>query len=116
MKQFQINQYKAEPAGKLAKRMIYKDKNVIAFLLNIAQGESLPRHTHFDCTVLISLLSGKANVNVDGETVTMEEGDLVQLDGPENMSVDNTGQQTAVLYVTISPAPPSDRYAVDVDL
>ena len=46
----------------------------------------------------------------------MNENDLLQIDGPEEISVDNTGQNTLVLYVTISPIPPSEDYSIDVDL
>lgn len=116
MEKFELNNFIVEPTGKLSKRMIYKDQNVIAFILNIAQGQSLPSHTHFDCTVLLQVLVGKATLKVDGKTVAMEQKELVQLDGPETMSVDNIGSETLVLYVSISPAPPSEKYAVDVDL
>ncbi|MDW7650491.1 MAG: cupin [Bacillota bacterium] len=116
MKKFDLSNFIVEPKGKLAKRMIYKDQNVIAFVLNIAKGESLPPHTHFNCTVLVQVLTGTANVNADGQTVSLAEKELVQLDGPEKMSVDNTGAETLVLYVSISPLPPAEGYSVDVDL
>lgn len=116
MKTFTLTDYILEPTGKLSKRMIYKDQSVIAFTLNIAKGESLPSHTHFDCTVLLQVVTGNAKLHVDGQTVTLDKGALAQLDGPENMSVDNAGEETLVLYVTISPAPPSEGYAKDVDM
>lgn len=116
MQKFLLQDYRLEPKGKIAKRMIYKDANVIAFILNIAKGQSLPEHTHFDCTVLLSVLTGKANVHADGKTSAVAAQDLIQLDGPEKMSVDNTGEETLALYVTISPAPPSDQYSRDADI
>lgn len=116
MNKFALSNYIVEPKGKLAKRMIYKDKNVIAFVLTIAKGESLPPHTHFKCTVLIQVITGKANVSADGQTLSLGEKELVQLDGPEKMSVDNAGEETLVLYVSISPLPPAEGYSVDVDL
>ena len=42
MNTYQFQDYIVEPQGKLSKRMIHKDSNVIAFVLNIAQGQSLP--------------------------------------------------------------------------
>ncbi|MFW5985567.1 MAG: cupin domain-containing protein, partial [Halanaerobiaceae bacterium] len=100
----------------VAKRVIYSDDNTLAFMLNIAPGQSLPDHTHFDCTVLLQVLSGQARVNVDEKPVLMEEKELIKIDGPETMSVDNTGQDTLVLYVTISPLPPAEKFAVDADI
>ncbi|EEG76811.1 cupin domain-containing protein [Dethiobacter alkaliphilus] len=116
MQKFQLQDYRLEPEGKIAKRMIYKDANVICFILNIASGASLPPHTHFDCTVLLQVLTGKASVNVDGNSLAAAEQDLIQLDGPEKMSVDNVGEETLALYVSISPAPPNDQYTKDANL
>ncbi|MFW6389989.1 MAG: cupin domain-containing protein, partial [Halanaerobiales bacterium] len=82
---------------------------------NIAQEKSLPEHTHFDCTVFIQIISGKAEVNVDDEVIAMVENDLLQVDGDETMSVDNIGSTTLVLYVTISPLPPSEKYTENAD-
>ena len=116
MKEFQLNKYMVEPEGKIAKRMVYQDKNVICFVLNIAKGEELPPHTHFECTVLVQVLKGSSKLVVDGQTTSISQGDIVQLDGPEKMSVRNDGDETLSLYVSISPAPPSEKYAMNVDI
>jgi quercetin dioxygenase-like cupin family protein len=116
MNTFDMQDFTVEPAGKVAKRMIYKDKNVIAFILNIAGGESLPPHTHFDSTLLLHVLAGGGTLHFDGQTTPLSKNRLIQLDGPEKMSVDNTGSDTLVLYVTISPNPPAAGYSVDADL
>lgn len=116
MKKFSLSDYIVEPEDKIAKRVIYNDKNTLAFVLNIAAGESLPDHTHFDSTVLLQVIEGKAQVNVDDKPVAMEQRELIQIDGPEKMSVDNIGNNTLILYVTISPLPPEERYSVDADL
>ena len=39
MNKFVFNDYFQEPQGKIAKRMIFKSDNVIAFILNISKGE-----------------------------------------------------------------------------
>ncbi len=116
MQKFSLNDYIVEPEGKIAKRIVYSDQNTVAFVLNIAVDQSLPNHTHFDCTVLLQVLKGEAVVNVNDEPVPMSENELMEIDGAEKMSVDNNGDNTLVLYVTISPLPPSDKYTVDVDM
>ena len=116
MKKFDINDYIVEPEEKVAKRVIYNDENTLAFVLNIASGESLPEHTHFDSTVLVQVIKGKAKVNIDNKNVNLGENGLIKIDGPEKMSIDNIGQEILVLYVTISPLPPEARYAEDADL
>jgi quercetin dioxygenase-like cupin family protein len=116
MKNYRLDDFMVKPEGKLAKRMIYKDSQVIAFILNIAPGQSLPPHTHFTSTLLLQVLSGNGVLHVDGQPFALAEKQLVQLEGPEKMSVYNTGEQTLVLYVTISPNPPAEGYSVDADL
>ncbi|MFW6006882.1 MAG: cupin domain-containing protein [Bacillota bacterium] len=116
MQKFNLKNYVMKPEDKIAKRVIYHDDNTLAFILNIASGESLPEHTHFDCTVLLQVMKGKCMVNVDEKKVSLSRDDLIQIDGPEKMSVDNTGKETLVLYVTISPLPPEEKYRVDADI
>lgn len=62
MNKFVFKDYFLEPAGKISKRMIYKSDNVIAFVLNIAKGETLPAHTHFDSTLLFQVMNGEAKI------------------------------------------------------
>lgn len=116
MEKYSIEDYMVKPDEKVAKRVIYSDENTLAFVLNISPGNSLPEHTHFESTLLIEVIEGSGNINVDGEPIKVEENDLMKLGGQEVMSVDNTGDKTLVLYVTISPLPPEDRYAKNADL
>ena len=52
-----FNDYFHEPQGKIAKRMLFKSDNVIAFILNIAKGEILPGHTHLESTLFLQVIS-----------------------------------------------------------
>lgn len=115
MEKFNLADYTTVPEKSVAKRVIYSDKNTLAFVLNIAPGESLPDHTHFESTVLLQVISGTAKLNVDEQSFEIQENDLTKVDGPETMSVDNTGNKNLVLYVTISPLPPDEKYAKEAD-
>lgn len=116
MKIFKVQDYINKPKNKIAKRMIYKDSNVICFVLNISAGESLPEHTHFNSTVLIKVIHGNGKLNADNKITTIETNQLIQVDGQEKMSIANIGQENLVLFVTISPAPPDDKYSTDIDI
>ena len=116
MNKFRLDDYKVEPDNKVAKRVIFNDGQSLAFILNIAEGEELPPHTHYESTVLLQVLNGEADVIIDGETVNVDVDDLVQIDGQEEMRVNNIGQETLELYVTISPTPPDEKYTVDANL
>lgn len=103
MNKFVFNDYFHEPKGKIAKRMIFKSDNVIAFILNIAKGEMLPGHTHLETTLLLQVMEGSAKVITDGNETSLKVGELMQIDGQESMQVINIGEDVLRLFVTISP-------------
>lgn len=115
MNKYNFNDYFHDPQGKIAKRMIYKSDNVIAFVLNIAKGEILPGHTHLESTLFLQVMAGSAKVITDGNETALNVGELMQVDGQESMQVTNTGEDTLRLFVTISPMGTED-FATDVDI
>lgn len=115
MKKFLFEDYFHEPDGKIAKRMLYKSNNVIAFVLNIAKGEILPGHTHMESTLLLQVMDGKANVITDGNETALQAGELMEVDGQESLQVINTGEGVLRLFVTISPMG-SEAFATDANV
>ncbi len=115
MNKFIFKDYFHDPEGKIAKRMIFKSDNVIAFVLNIAKGEILPAHTHLESTLLLQAIEGNAKVVADSKETLLQAGELMQIDGQENMQVINTGEGVLRLYVTISPMG-SEAFAKDANI
>lgn len=115
MNKFIFNEYFHEPQGKIAKRMIFKSDNVIAFVLNIAKGEILPGHTHLESTLFLQVMVGNAKVVTDGKETSLQVGELMQVDGQESLQVINTGEEVLRLYVTISPMG-SEAFATDANV
>lgn len=115
MKKFLFNDYFHEPDGKIAKRMLYKSDNVIAFVLNIAKGEVLPGHTHLESTLLLQVMNGSAKVITDGNETALQVGELMEVDGQESLQVINTGEGVLRLFVTISPMG-SEAFATDANI
>lgn len=87
MNKFIFNDYFHEPQGKIAKRMLFKSDNVIAFVLNIAKGEILPGHTHLESTFFLQVMEGNAKAITDGNETSLQVGELMQVDGKESMQV-----------------------------
>ena len=115
MNKYVFNDYFQEPEGKIAKRMIFKSDNVIAFVLNIAKDEILPGHTHLESTLLLQVMEGKAKVFTDGKETPLQVGELMQVDGQESLQVVNAGEGVLRLYVTISPMG-SEAFATDANV
>lgn len=115
MNKFIFNDYFHNPKEKIAKRMIFKGENVIAFVLNIAKGEMLPGHTHLETTLFLQVMEGNAKVVTDGKENFLKVGELVQVDGRESMQIFNVGQDVLRVFVTISPMG-SIEFASDADI
>lgn len=115
MEKFNIKDYFITPKNKLVKKMIYKSENVIAFMLNINQGEVLPAHTHLSSTLLLQVLDGEAMVTVDGNQTPLTLGEIMVIEGQESMQVKNVGEDILRVYVTISPIG-MDGFAEDADI
>lgn len=115
MNKFTFKEYFHDPEGKIAKRMIFKSDNVIAFVLNIAKGEILAGHTHLESTLFLQVMEGNAKVVTDGNETALQVGELMQVDGQESMQVVNIGEGVLRLYVTISPMG-SEAFATDGDI
>lgn len=115
MNKYVFNNYFHEPEGKIAKRMLFKSDNVIAFVLNIAKGEILPGHTHLESTLFLQVMEGNAKVVTDGKETSLQMGELMQVDGQESLQVINTGEEILRLFVTISPMG-SEAFATDANV
>ncbi len=115
MKKFIFNDYFHEPQKKIAKRMLLKSDNVIAFILNIAKGAILPGHTHLESSLFLQVIEGNAKVVTDGNETLLQVGELMQVDGQESMQVINIGEDVLRLLVTISPMG-SEAFAIDADI
>ncbi len=115
MNKFNFNDYFHEPQKKIAKRMLFKSDNVIAFILNIAKGAVLPGHTHLESTLFLQVIKGNAKVVTDGNETSLQVGELMQVDGQESMQVINSGEDVLRLFVTISPMG-SEAFATDADV
>ena len=115
MNKFIFNDYYHVPQGKIAKRMLFKSDNVIAFVLNISKGEILPGHTHMESTLLLQVMEGDAKVVTDGNETLLQVGELMQVDGQESLQVINIGSEVLRLFVTISPMG-SEAFATDANV
>ena len=115
MKKFVFKDYFHEPEAKIAKRMLSKSDNVIAFVLNIAKGEILPGHTHLTSTLFLQVMEGNAKVITDGNESSLQVGELMQVEGPESLQVINSGKDVLRLFVTISPMG-TEAFATDANV
>jgi quercetin dioxygenase-like cupin family protein len=69
--------------------------------LTLDAGESVPEHRHPEATPLIHVVEGELDVAVDGETYTLDAGELLRFDGREPVSP--TAREDSVAVVVLAP-------------
>lgn len=97
----------------LTKRVLFADKNVLCFLLNLKPGQSVPMHRHETSTLVLTVLQGKGTIGIGGETAEFGEGDFLSVKGDEDFGVPNV-TENLTLMVTLSPNPTDQRYSQEV--
>lgn len=98
----------------LTKKIVYRDKDVLAFVLNFKPGQSLPPHNHPSMVTMIQVLTGSAKFTLDQETTDIGTGQVIICQENEIVSLVNTGDGNLSLYVTLTPGPTDDKYAEEI--
>jgi quercetin dioxygenase-like cupin family protein len=112
MKLLHLGQHQdTSPAG-FTKRMVHQSPHGLVFTLNFQPGQTLPAHTHADSEIVVTVLAGEGQATVDGLVEPLAAGSLVQCEGTESFSVQNTGTSVLSLLVFLSPS--NARFAGNV--
>jgi quercetin dioxygenase-like cupin family protein len=104
--------YQDTSAAGFTKRMVRQTPNALVFVLNFEPGQTLPPHNHADSEVVLTVLSGEGQATIDGRAQPLRAGSLLQCDGAETLSVENTGASRLSLLVFLYPGNP--RFAGNV--
>lgn len=98
---------------KFTKRVVFKEKEATAFVLNFKPGQVLPAHKHPGSIVFLQMLDGEGLFTFDKKEVAAEKHNVLSAEGNEEISFTNNGAENASLYVTLTKIPSAD-YAKDV--
>ncbi|MGJ9381858.1 cupin domain-containing protein [Salipaludibacillus sp. CF4.18] len=114
MKKHNVNEFIEYGEDRFTKRIIYKEKDSTAFVLNFKPGQSLPAHKHPGSTVYLMVLHGNGEFTIDGETVSASVDDVFKAIGSnEEMAFENTGNDNTSLYVQLMKIP-DEKYARNI--
>lgn len=94
----------------LTKRIVYSDKQVLSFILNIKPGQTLPVHKHENSTLVAIVLSGKGELKINQETENIEKGTIITAKGDDDFSIPRVDENLS-LFVSISPNPSNTLYS-----
>lgn len=70
-------------------------------LLCLRPGQSVPPHRHEGFEIVLHTLRGEADVTLDGESVTLREGDVVLVDGANDFAPVNNGEGNFSMLITL---------------
>jgi len=71
--------------------------------LALSAGERVPEHTHPERRIVLFLRKGRLEVDLDDETHTLEEGDVVRFDGRREVSPHALEESEALLVLARRP-------------
>ena len=112
MKLLKLDDYQDTSAAGFTKRTVHQTPQAFVFVLNFDAGQSLPAHTHADSEIVVTVLSGEGRATVDGRAEPIRAGTVVQCEGRETFSIDNTGRSRLSLLVFLYPG--NSRFASNV--
>lgn len=76
-----------------------KDPKTVRLLLE--RGESVPAHRHPNSDVVLYLVSGEIELELDDESHRLEAGDIVHFDGAQDISP--TAHEDSIALIILSP-------------
>lgn len=111
MDRVNVSEVSVRSADRFTKRICFNDPQVLVFVLTFAPGQSLPPHKHPGSKVVLHVHGGSGVMVIDGQEVSVADGDVLLVTGEEELAVRNTGEQDLVLLVSLSPNPTNPAYA-----
>jgi len=67
--------------------------------LSLEEGERVGAHSHPDRQVVLYLISGELDLQLDGESHVVQTGDVVQFDGMREVAPVATADSTALIVL-----------------
>lgn len=95
------------------KRILYADRQVLSFVLNLKAGQTLPSHNHEKSTLVLNVLEGKGEIRINNEVERLEKGVFLSAKGEDEFEIPRVIEDMSLL-VTISPNPSNELYAKEL--
>lgn len=99
--------YRAES---ITKRILFKEPQASAFVLNFTPGQALPPHTHADSLLILQPLRGSGVLTVGERKETIGPGQLARVEGGATMSLACQGDEPLSVLVILAPTPADPRF------
>ena len=96
------------------KRTLFNEEKVLAFILNLKAGQEIPPHKHEDSDLILHVITGKGELNVDDKITNITVGDVVYCEGKETFSLKNNSNEDTSCFVVLAPRPQVKEYSKEI--
>ncbi|HYE81907.1 MAG TPA: cupin domain-containing protein [Clostridia bacterium] len=95
------------------KRVLFATDDVLSFVLNMKRGHVLPVHKHENTSLVMIVLSGSGEIQINNEVERLTKGSVVYAKGEDDFSIPSVSEDMTI-YVTISPNPTNRLYSKEI--
>ncbi len=95
------------------KRILFATDDVLSFVLNMKRGHVLPVHKHENTSLVMIVLSGSGEIQINQEVEKLTKGSVVYAKGEDDFSIPSVTEDMTI-YVTISPNPTNQLYSKEI--
>lgn len=99
--------------NKLTKIIVFNDKDVLGFVLNLKQGHTLPFHKHENSALTLLVLQGSCDLQVDNEVQKIQKGSVVLAKGDEEFGIPKVHEDLSI-FVTLTPNPTDPKFSQEI--
>ncbi len=96
------------------KRLLFSEKNLLSFVLNLKAGQEIPPHKHEDSDLILYVIKGGAKLTVDNKSYDIKDGDVIHCKGEEEFYLQNNKGDDFSALVALGPRPEPKIYADEI--
>lgn len=97
----------------LTKRIIFDNEQILSFVLNLKKGQTLPAHKHENSAVVLNVLQGKGEVQINDEVQKIQKGSAALANGKDEFGIPSVEEDLS-LFVSISPKPNNTKFSQEI--
>jgi quercetin dioxygenase-like cupin family protein len=114
MERVNMSEKSVVSAERFTKQICFNDPQVLVFVLTFSPGQALPPHRHPGSAVVLHVSTGTGLAVVDGQESPIAKGDVLLVNGEEELAIRNSGTEPLALLVSLSPNPTNPAYSREI--
>ncbi len=95
------------------KRILTANSHILCFVLNLKPGQALPVHKHENASLVMHVLSGSGEIQINDEVEKLVKGSVVSAKGEDDFSIPTVNEDMSI-FIIISPNPSNEAYSKSI--